>query len=79
MKDDKHRVKCEHAKRNHQHRAICLLNVEQHIDKQPKHQYVHHCVDEEELASLPLYALEVPQDGKAPDAPIAEGEQELPN
>jgi hypothetical protein len=37
-------------------------------------------VDGEELVSLPLYALEAPQQGgQAPDAPIAQGEQDLPN
>ena len=37
-------------------------------------------VDGEELVSLPLYALEAPQQGgPAPDAPIAQGEQDLPN
>ena len=37
-------------------------------------------IDGEELASLPLYALEAPNEGgQAPDAPIAQGEQNLPN
>jgi hypothetical protein len=56
-----------------------VLNLQRLQIKRPDKYIIRLLVDEEELASLPLYALEVPQDGKAPDAPIAEGEQELPN
>jgi hypothetical protein len=56
-----------------------VLNLQRLQIKRPDKYIIRLLVDEEELISLPLYALEVPQDGKAPDAPIASGEQELPN
>ena len=57
-----------------------VLNLQRLTIKRPDKYMIRLIVDGEELISLPLYALEAPQKGgQAPDAPIAQGEQELPN
>ena len=58
-----------------------VLNLQRLQIKRPDKYIIRLIVDEEELASLPLYALEAPQQPgeNPPDAPIASGEQELPN
>ena len=57
-----------------------VLNLQRLQVKRPDKYIIRLLVDGEELASLPLYALEAPQQGgQAPDAPIAQGEQDLPN
>ena len=58
-----------------------VLNLQRLQIKRPDKYIIRLIVDDEELASLPLYALEAPQQpgGNSPDAPIASGEQELPN
>lgn len=58
-----------------------VLNLQRLQIKRPDKYIIRLIIDDEELASLPLYALEAPQQpgGNSPDAPIASGEQELPN
>ena len=57
-----------------------VLNLQRFQIKRPDKYIIRLLVDGEELVSLPLYALEAPQQGgQAPDAPIAQGEQNLPN
>ena len=58
-----------------------VLNLQRFQIKRPDKYMIRLLVDNEELVSLPLYALEAPnQPGEAaPDAPIASGEQDLPN
>jgi hypothetical protein len=57
-----------------------VLNLQRFQIKRPDKYIIRLLVDGEELVSLPLYALEAPQQGgPAPDAPIAQGEQDLPN
>ena len=57
-----------------------VLNLQRFQIKRPDKYMIRLLIDGEELASLPLYALEAPKEGgQAPDAPIAQGEQNLPN
>ena len=55
-----------------------VLNLQRLQIKRPDKYIIRLIIDEEELVSLPLYALEAPHQGEG-SAPIAEGEQELPN
>ena len=58
-----------------------VLNLQRFQIKRPDKYMIRLLVDNEELVSLPLYALEAPDQpgAAAPDAPIASGEQDLPN
>jgi len=57
-----------------------VLNLQRLTIKRPDKYMIRLIVDGEELASIPLYALEAPKkQGEDENQPIAEGEQELPN
>lgn len=67
-------MQSKRAKWKCQNRAICLLDVEQHIDKPAKFQQIQHCVDEDKFSRLLHIAVEgIPTapDGRDPGNSLA--------